>query len=137
MAPSHGAGRRSAGGLRATWERQQRAAELAAAAERMPRLARSKPAFLAAQLQPVLLTLRQAAEDHLQKEEEEEGQQPQHAVQSQLATAAAHLRRLVGLDRQADANTSLLLWLLLETAIAGEAKLQGGRQLWAMGWTGG
>ncbi|PRW58655.1 thiol-disulfide oxidoreductase [Chlorella sorokiniana] len=129
--------------LRVAWERQQRAAELAAAVARIPQLARSKPAFFAAQLQPVLLALRQAAEAEKEAEgeagaaaqeqqasseqalsaEQQEGQQSEQArsaAQRQLAAAAAHLRRLIGIDRQGGANASLLLWLLLGLATQGQ-----------------
>ena len=134
---------RAAGGLRAAWERQQQAAELAALAGRAPQLGRSKPAFFAAQLQPVLLALRQAGGQKLpqNKDEEEEdesdgsqqGEQPQPGERPVLLLeeAAAHLRRLVALDRQAGANACLLLWLLLHMALDGEREWAG---RWGNGW---
>lgn len=116
---------RAATGMRALWERQQRAAELAAVADRIPTLARSKPAFLAAQLRPVLAALQLVA---AQRQEQQAGEEPAGPeAEQQMAAAAAHLRRLVGIDRQAGANASLLLWLLLESSVAGdESELQGG-----------
>ena len=135
MAPPLHSGGRS---LRAAWERQQRAAELAACVARIPQLAHSKPAFFAAQLQPVLAALRQAAAAGQQEGAQEEnaeaaevGQQAREQqggdAESQLAAAAAHLRRLAGIDRQAGANAGLLLCLLLRmAALGGEPQLQGG-----------
>ncbi len=133
--PALGSGR----SLRAAWERQQRAAELAAAVACIPQLARSKPALFAAQLQPVLAALRWAAE--AEQEAEEEGgaaelqqapaeeqketrsEQSSSTARQQLAAAASHLRRLAGVDRQAGANASLLLWLLLGLALQSEGRL--------------
>lgn len=135
--PALGSGR----SLRAAWERQQRAAELAAAVARIPQLTRSKPAFFAAQLQPVLAALRRAAAAEQEEEQEEvesvdseveqqpEGQssQPGSTAQLQLAAAASHLRRLAAVDRQGGANASLLLWLLLGLATRDDRQcMQGG-----------
>lgn len=145
--PALGSGR----SLRAAWERQQRAAELAAAVARIPQLTRSKPAFFAAQLQPVLAALRRAAAAEQEEEsvdsvesvdsevqqQQPEGQssQPGSTAQLQLAAAASHLRRLAGVDRQGGANASLLLWLLLGLATQDDRQcvqgaLGGGVQLW-------
>lgn len=145
-------GLRGASGLRTAWERQQQAAQLAASAGRIPHQARSKPAFLAAQLQPVMAALRQAAQEQQEKreasrqgeetaqggagvqeleqqqEEQEQGQRYGTSAAQQLKTAVAQLRRLVGVDCQAGANAALLLWLLLGM-VAGEGELEGGRRV--------
>lgn len=140
-----GRGVRAAGGLRAAWEQQQQAAQLAAVVGRMPQLGASKPAFFAAQLLPVLTALRQAAaaaaqareqqllgdevEDEVGRQAEagqcvQQGQQQQQGwsssqeVHQTLAEAAAHLQRLQWVDSKGGANASLLLWLLL--GLAGE-----------------
>lgn len=143
--PALGSGR----SLRAAWERQQRAAELVAVVARIPQLGRSKPAFFAAQLQPALAALRRAADAEDQGAEEavkaaelqqdpaedrQEGQwgQPSSTAQRQLAAAASQLRRLAGVDRQAGANASLLLWLLLGAATQEEG--QGLRGALQSGW---
>lgn len=139
MNPLRGASGGGGSGLRASWERRQQAAGLAAAVAQLPALARSKPAFFAAQLQPVLQALRQAtafSEDSSSdsEEESEEGEQgeaeprgaasrrrrapPQQALL--LAEAAAHLRRLAGIDVHTGANTCLLLFLLLGMAAGGD-----------------
>lgn len=140
--------------LRAAWERQQRAAELAAVVARIPQLGRSKPAFFTAQLQPVLAALRRAADaeeqgaeeavtaaelQHNPAEDRQEGQcaQPSSTAQRQLAAAASQLRRLAGVDRQAGANASLLLWLLLGAATQEEGQGLRGALLsgWRFRWT--
>lgn len=84
-----GRGLRAAGGLRAAWERQQQAVQLAAVAGRIPHLASSKPALFAAQLRPVLAALRQARpeegevaseEEDTSSEEEEEAEPDRKSV---------------------------------------------------------
>ncbi|KAI3433522.1 hypothetical protein D9Q98_003332 [Chlorella vulgaris] len=132
-------------GPRATWEQRQQAAELAAAAARLPALARSKPAFLAAQIQPVLSALRLAAlfgdsgsnsgssnssnsssrtSGSSSSDEQDElrpaaGSGQQHATSWEwLPEASAQLQRLAAIDRHAGANTSLLLFLLLGSAVS-------------------
>lgn len=127
-------GLRAAGGLRAAWERQQQAAQLATAVRRIPQLATSKPAFLAAQLGPVVAALRQAGAD-ADAQAAAEGEEAAEAAEAgrhlalaaALPAAAAHLRRLQGIDAHAGANASLLLWLLLERAAEGGGDLLAGK----------
>jgi hypothetical protein len=127
----------SKGGLRAAWEHRQQAAELAAAAVRLPGLTRSKPALLAAQLQPVLAALVQhaAAQDSgcsssssssSSGGDDDSGSPLKEAAGSKqaaaewlpqaLAEAAQHLRRLQAVDKHTGPNTGLLLMLLMGLA---------------------